>query len=571
VPLDELAPHLPNELTALVERCLAGPDERPADARAVCDELATLRQRFGGRASAVQVERASTERVVVSEERVSPKRADKRAEPACVEHSDPKPKAGLDAIAIERKVVERAATEPIVDPNAVTAFAATAFAVPAPISAAVPVIEFSMADAAAPLVEQPAAASAPEPEPEREPTREATAPADDAAAHAAVGQTRTARAKSKSKKLRVTSGPALAVAGPARLAAAFGPLDGTGEIEQGESAASELSRAFRESLDEPKHKPAKPAAKLANAVPAAPRGSPQATQATQARQAKADAQKALVDTIAFSKLQNDVERRRKQRDEVINGALMLLFALGLARAVPLLSDASGEAARALLGTKLKLSAGVFSTLTVVVLVRTWALQIQANVALLKPVLFAFKVVAACVCVLALGYFLPAGALGPAGRAARIALPFSAAFFFLFLGVYGLMQGLSQLRASALMGATTLVLYSASFVGSFQITQDVIVPSIRKKPQAAMNAEMAAKLGIDPSQLKNNPQLGAGPLDSRALESAGGQVAEDGFKENRMTGGNEEEDLKSIREMGDARKRNSKKLDEMNNKLPSLIE
>jgi hypothetical protein len=249
----------------------------------------------------------------------------------------------------------------------------------------------------------------------------------------------------------------------------------------------------------------------------------------------------------------------------------LLFALGLARAVPLMSDASGEAARALLGTKLKLSAGVFSALTVVVLVRTWALQIQAKVALLKPVLMAFKVVATCVCVLGLGYFLPEGALGPAGRAARTVLPFGSAFFFLFLGIYGLMQGLSQLRSNALMGAMTLVLYSASFVGSFQVTQGVIVPSIRKKPQAMMNAEVAQKLGIDASKLKDNPQLGSGPLDDRALEAAGSGIAEDGFQENKMTGGSEEEDLKSIREMGDARKRNSKKLEEMNEKIPGLVE
>jgi len=59
-PLDEVAPHLPLELTELVERCLASVDERPADARLLCDELQTLRQRLGGnRASAVSTERAA--------------------------------------------------------------------------------------------------------------------------------------------------------------------------------------------------------------------------------------------------------------------------------------------------------------------------------------------------------------------------------------------------------------------------------------------------------------------------------------------------------------------------------
>jgi serine/threonine-protein kinase len=602
VALDELAPHLPNELTSLVERCLASPDERPADARSLCDELSTLRQRFGGRSSAVHVERVSSERAV-AEDRPRPTptptpikkpSAPARAEPARAESVRPKVALGTAEVA-RRKAVERAATEPvvdpIVDPIAATAFDATAFALQAPVIAAAPmaepapqapaftppavqqartsaseVIEFSMAGDAAPTPHEPTpSAAAPVAEP---PPAALAAVRDEPVAQAAVAQTRSARGKEKKKaKPRAASGPAIAVAGPARLAAAFGPLDGASAIEQGESAASELSRAFRESLEEQKQKPRARSQGAAQAGPD-PAAAPRVER--QAAQSKADAQKALVNAIAFSKLQTEVEQRRKQRDELINAALMLLFALGLARAVPLMSEASGDAARALLGTQLKLTAGVFSALTVVVLVRTWALQIQGNVALLKPVLMTFKVVAACVCVLALGYFLPAGALGPAGRAARLGLPFASAFFFLFLGLYGLMQGMQQLRSNALMGAATLILYSASFVGSFQVTQGVIIPSLKKKPQAVMNAQVAQQLGIDPTHIKDT-QLSPGSLDPRALENSGHASAEDGFQENKMTGGNEEEDLKSIREMGDARKRNSKKLDQMNEKLPSLME
>ena len=80
----------------------------------------------------------------------------------------------------------------------------------------------------------------------------------------------------------------------------------------------------------------------------------------------------------------------------------------------------------------------FSVVTVVALIRTWALQIHMRPVMLRPVTTTLKVVTVLVCVLSAGFFLPAGALGGLERFARIGLPWGSSFFYFFLAFYGLM-------------------------------------------------------------------------------------------------------------------------------------
>jgi hypothetical protein len=202
---------------------------------------------------------------------------------------------------------------------------------------------------------------------------------------------------------------------------------------------------------------------------------------------------------------------------------------------------------------------------VVELIQTWALQIATKSALLRPVTIALKVIAAAVCILATSYFLPVGALGPAEAFARRMLPWGGMFFFLFLGMYGLMRGLQELRSSGLAGVATLMVYGAAFVGSYMVAISSVMPSL-KGGSASVGA---AALGFNGAEGIGDAELLAGDPDAvlEALGDAG--VAEDGIEDRRFAGGSEEADLESIRAMQDARKNNSARLNNLQGKIPSL--
>jgi predicted transcriptional regulator len=134
----------------------------------------------------------------------------------------------------------------------------------------------------------------------------------------------------------------------------------------------------------------------------------------------------------------------------------------------------------------------------------------------------------------------------------------------------MMKGMRETQANMIAGIAMTLAYGGSFVGSYMIAHNVIAPNMRAnraQAEIAMQIMEAQERGEkpDPALLIGN----AGVDPDMAAEIAKQAAAEDGFQEAKMVGGNEEEDMKSIREMSDARKRNGERLDELKDKLPEL--
>jgi hypothetical protein len=202
----------------------------------------------------------------------------------------------------------------------------------------------------------------------------------------------------------------------------------------------------------------------------------------------------------------------------------------------------------------------------IVLVRTWGMQIQTKAVSLRPVTLSLKVVAACVCLACLGYILPAGTLGMLETGARRSLPWGSAGFFLFLGIHGLMRGIQDARSNLVGGAMTALLYGGALIASYRVTNTVILPNLRHQSQAKLSADAIRKIGSTPNPVfSGEAQPGADKLDIEGVEAA-----QDGFQEATMVGASEEEDMKSIRHMGKARQNNSKNLDNLKDKIPDLV-
>jgi hypothetical protein len=584
-PLDELAPHLPLELTELVERCLASADERPADARLLSDELSSLRQRIGGqRASAVSVERAVL--------RDSPAPAKPALKPApsaaklaeAADQRRERKEARARRIAIERAPtapIEEAPVEAKIDPHGATCFDAEpprhepepdSIVIPPIAAAERDSIEFPMAS----LRPDTQAAAKPQPSPNQIETK-----ADE------PQQTREDRGKGKPRKpdgKQKPNEPGIAVAGPARLAAAFAPLEGGGGIVQGETKEAELVRAFRQSQEEEREKRearfgrAMPMSAAAATAAAAPKpGAGQAKAApllAGAKGAAADkkrdpARPTAAEVIALGQLHAQEEANKERRSRFVGALILLLFCFFLARAVPLLNGTRAHVEE-VLGTHVKTAAIAFSALSLVMLIKTWALQIQSKELLLKPVTYTLKVVVICSVALCGTYLLPEGALGMVEGVARRFLPWSAAAYFMFLGFYGIMRGMRETQANLIAGLAMTLAYGGSFVGSYMIASNVIAPNMRAgKAQAEVAMQLLEQQQeggeVDPDALVE----GAGLDPEIAADIAKQAAAEDGFKETKIMGGNEEDDMKSIREMGDARKRNSERLDDLKDNLPEM--
>lgn len=642
VPLDELVPHVPSELTELVESCLGAEHARPRDARPLCAALTALRQRLGGARSSAIGAGTGSFRTLEPTAKVVARPPAKAAQPVVDSRAMAKPPAkplatAKPVVAIaesppsRRKAMERAVTAPLpdsgpvmeyspataidalaqtavdasdpseLDPFAVPArpsmpaptvpsfpemeapqiapekarapgafhadaHAATHFATPAAVvdAAALDPFAFPMANSGAappPLpsskgemkaaVARPPRLASPAAPPAAAPQKEVSAKAETQAEHK---NGRAPKPRPETEKM--------AGAGTAGLAAAFGPLDGAAAIEQGETHSGELGRAFRESMETEKsgRKNARGALAANNAAEssAATAGGPPALKSKAERDA-ASLKKSAAEALALSQLQAVAERRSEQRKDFVGTLLMLLFAFGLLRAVPLLSEPDPEVARELLGDRLTISAVAFASLSVIVMIQTWAMQIRTKTMVLRPVTMTLKVVTVCVCVLTGSLFMPSGALGMFEGVARRGLPWGSAFFFLFLGLYGVVRGVQGARSNMLIGAATTILFAGSFVASFQVVNGVIVPGLRRSSQAEVTADVRQKL-LGAHHEDENPVIDAGTVEQ----------AQEGFRETHLVGASEEEDMKSIRAMGQARKHNSKSMENLNDKIPDLV-
>ena len=113
-------------------------------------------------------------------------------------------------------------------------------------------------------------------------------------------------------------------------------------------------------------------------------------------------------------------------------------------------------------------------------------------------------------------------------------------------------------------------HGSSFAGSYFVAAKVIAPNMRSGRAQAAVAMQVLKAQQNGEALDHQGVVEGSGLDSDVTAEIVKQAtAEDGFKEAKVVGVSEEEDMKSIREMGEARKRNSERLEDLSEAIPEL--
>jgi len=604
-PLDELAPHLPEELLALVERCLSrDPSERPQDATLLREALDAVAARLRGGerkpAAVAPAPRATPAPPVAAAARATPAAPApprKPSPPPRVAHGDDETQpVDVDAAAAlaqltqpkpqpskqpERKPL---APEPSANTERKPAPAPAAFSANIGIDATVAQPAPSFAHAATAVMEagedvfafdlssQPPLADDDdageldddddEPELSFEPAKPSIPPA-----------TRSERPKKPKRKAK-DDGDASA------LAAAFAPIEGADRIEQGEHEQVAMVRTFRESFEQAQQaaaqsrRRAKGKAESSDAPPAKRDAEPSAPggpllSRKQLREGSRPTGKLTAEQ--FLQIQHTAGGADRKHEGVALELLFFLFVLLLPFATPLLCDLDSAHVQQVLHGKQKLAAGVFGVLTVIALVRTWALQISAKPTLLRPVNTMLKVVTVTVCILALGFFLPAGAMGSFGRFARIVLPWASSGFYGFLALYGLARALREAGQSPVRGIGMTLLYLGAFFGSYQILTTTVLTQARRQAMAkhAGGHELSTKEKL--TELLAGGQR-EGQADAGVAEL--GEVPEELTKEKAMVqrkevGASEADDMAAVNELTEAKKRKSQGFEKMRKKMGEL--
>jgi hypothetical protein len=438
-PLAKRAPQVPSELSQLVERCLADePVKRPAHAREVRDVLCAIRES----------ERART--------RCAP-------DPLAAEAAAQRLKLALSAT------------------------------IAVPLQAPVPVpIQTQVAQSqAVSMASLPTASDAPQP----------PASAHDDEPEIVIQRVPKDLARRLAQAAIRQSGPPpslrpVEIKTMRDLAAAFGPIEGADRIGQAEVDGAARARAFRRSIEgeqaNAKGAWRRPAAAGSGASstqlatdsrPRAPAGSPK-----QLRGANLGASRAL-SPEQLSALREGRQRSERFRDRIIGEFLLFAFVFALLVAIPLLWDPTRSKAQALLGARSKPVLGALAALSVLALLRTWSTQLQVRSFMLRPVTISLQVVTASVCVLCATYFLPDGALGPAEHAARYVLPWASGAFYLFLGLYGILQAARQGAGNALRGVMLAVLYSSGFFASYHAISSTVLAEAQQRARKHKSAQL----------------------------------------------------------------------------------
>ncbi len=629
VALDEVAPHLPSELTQLVERCLAPePARRFGQAGEVREALSRARANLrggGARAKAeafVPAEPTKPARPPAKSPQVPPARrpdarlaakpspvraAAKPSQPRAASPARPvgrRTAAGrdvalpaLESAALQATVPEPSAAEEALDASFEATFAA--FDAPAEPAAPEPLqqdadaarlelaLGATVAQAEAPLIPSviplPGAGEAafasfePSDEPEitLEPITPSQAPKLERLARALrTPQPRSAPAAAL-RSVPPAPAPAMEVKTLGDLAAAFEPIEGADRIVQSEHEDNARARAFRERAA------SKPETAARSRDPGAPSKAEPARSAErrsksaaipgsvkQLREASAVVRGPSPEQIREAR--ERAQRSQRGRRRILGELLFFLFAFVLLFAIPLLWDPSGGKARALLGQRTQLAAGGLALLSVVTLVRTWAMQIQGREMMLRPVTISLRVVTVTVCALCATYFLPAGALGPAEAAARTILPWASGGFYLAFGLYGMLRGVREAASSPIFGIVLTLLYSGGFFGSYRaLAATVLARGGGRGVSAAAAGGVSAQAGGGLFSRLHRLASGeaSGDVGQVATADAG---APETLTEKHHAGGSEAEDMQGIEEMERARKRKGAQFDALGKQIHTMI-
>jgi eukaryotic-like serine/threonine-protein kinase len=527
-PLDELAPHLPGELTDLVERCLREePAARPASAVELRDALGAAADRLRG------VDRKSTEVAAAPTKAQTP--VPVPAKPAPAKPAQAKPVA-LDATIAAPRDAFRPASEP--------AARATVSKRPARESKPEPAALASLPCVTNDEVALAATIAAVEDEPEA--TRERT----------------KAPANAKPAPEKTISD----------LAAAFGPIEGSERIGQSEAENAGAARSFRDAFDEGQRetaarrfgRPARAGAAVAAANKREPEPEPAATaQRKPARDEVKPGARGLSDE-AMRKLRQQGAREESRRDRWIGALLFFLFVIGLALITPLLTDPTRTQATAVFGERANMVLAAFSVLSVIALIRTWTIQIHSRPMLLRPVTTTLKVVTTLVCVLTASFFLPAGALGPIERFARLTLPWASSFFYLFLAFFGLMRSAREAASNAPAALVLGVLYCCAFFGSYRVLAQTV---FAKKGKGSLLATAGGARSAT-GKLSDLVLRGETPIDEVTLGDAGTDAP---LRERTEVGASEAADMSSVEQLEERRKTKGAAFEKLGGQVKDLAQ
>jgi serine/threonine-protein kinase len=361
------------------------------------------------------------------------------------------------------------------------------------------------------------------------------------------------------------------------LAAAFGPIEGEDRVGQGETEASARGRQFRKKLEQEQAETAAKRAKKKDKEPdkerkSAPGGRPSRPSGEQrikpAAPIGSPKQLRQSNTISAAKLNEDqaralrdrVQQGERRRWRVFGGLLMLPFCFGLILFVPLLYDPTHIKAQEKLGPNLKVALSGLMIVSVMTVVRTWVVQVQSKPMMMKPMTWTMKVVVLCVCVLAMTFFLPAGALGPAEAAARAALPWATSGFYFFLGIYGMMLGIRESANNMMFGVMLMLMYGAGFGGAYRALFDTV---LQKKPHAEQGAAAAAGSAASSAAALHDYVTGTAKLPEQNQQ-------DEPMQQQHEVGGSEEEDMRSIEQLKGSRKSKGEQFDDLHKNMEKMV-
>jgi hypothetical protein len=356
------------------------------------------------------------------------------------------------------------------------------------------------------------------------------------------------------------------------LAAAFSPIEGNDRIGQADIADPTLvseppeaaaPKATKKKAGAPVPKAALTAAERAQQVAALAgtakkdkdKEEPAAPPTLASKEPKPKSEPKALSEEQIRLLRERTQEGERRRGRLVGSALFLLFAVFLLFSLPMLYDPTRLKAQELLGERTKIAMGALAVLSIVSLVRTWAIQIQSKPVLLRPVTTALKVVTVTVVALVSTYFLPDGALGPMERAARFALPWACGGFYLALGLYGLMSTLRAAGASVIYAALLAVLSLGSLFGSYQALSSTVLEEARRKREV-------------------KDKNATGEVIEQLSDYATGSTPRPGTSEpmgqRKEVGASEAEDLRAIEEMQQRRQKQAGDLDKLHKSMEKLV-
>ncbi|HMI93978.1 MAG TPA: protein kinase [Polyangiales bacterium] len=581
-PLDELAPHLPVELTSLVERCLRkDPAARPASAIELRDALGAAADRLRGverKSAEIAAPPASSRGAPTAQSKPAP--AAKRS-PVAQDAPVAFDKRALDTKPAPDAKPARAASKPAPDSKRALDSKRAPDSKPAPAKplglAATIASPRAASSPTAESFERATVAQRPAPEPRSAPPAAASLPCvanEDAALAATVAAIDDV--PERTRELAASKSPPKAKAAPEKtlsdLAAAFGPMEGSDSVGQGESVDANAARSFRKAFEEEQRtaagrrgaRAARPVAAAAVAKDDERESKPVAPiSRKQAREEPKPGARGLSHE-QLRKLRDQGAREESRRDRWIGAFFFFLFVIGLALFTPLLCDPTHEQASALLGARANVVLAGFSVLSVIALIRVWTVQIHAQPMLLRPVTTTLKVVTALVCLLTASFFLPAGALGPIERFARMALPWASSFFYLFLAFYGLLRSAREAASNATAALALGVLYCCAFFGSYRVLAQTV---FAKKRGAGALMASAGSPRSTASKLADMVR-GETPVVEVPQADAG---TDEPMRERSEVGASEAEDMNSIKQLEDRRKTKSAAFDQLGGKVKDLAQ